>query len=161
MENTQLKVENGTTTIKATCNIDATPSKVWETLEKPGDIKKFHPLIKESFMLSQRESGVGAKRHCDLKPMGAMDELITEWSDGISFKTKLIGGKMLPPLSFMEGEVELENVNTQTQVSFTISYKLKYGIAGRIMDTIMVRPQFKGAPMKYVRGLKNYIEDRS
>ena len=84
-----------------------------------------------------------------------------EWNEGTSITMEVIGGKMLPPYLFMRGHIKLSGMGDQTKVRFTLSYMLKYGVVGRIMNVLLIKPQFKKAPPKYVEGLKNYVEGLS
>ncbi len=153
--------KRGTTTLTSVINIPAAKEDVWEVLKFPGRVEEFHPLIKKSFMITDAPNGIGARRHCDLLPMGAMDEVVTEWDEGNAFTIEVMGGEMLPPHHFMKGRFELKALGKErTQVTFSFSYQLKYGFLGRLMDIWLIRPQFKKAPPQYVQGLKTYIENR-
>jgi uncharacterized membrane protein len=148
------------TILKSTVIINRPIHTVWDAVKLPGDIKNFHPLIKESYMISDEQYGKGAKRYCQLKPMGVMEELISEWKEGEMIETEVVGGKMLPPYSFMRGILNLKSRNEdQTEVSFTFSYKLKFGTLGMVLDKLLIRPQFRSAPLKYTSGLKSYLEN--
>ncbi|WP_149304488.1 SRPBCC family protein [Pareuzebyella sediminis] len=153
-----LRMEKGATIIASVTEINASKEKVWEVLSPIGDIEKFHPLVKKSHAISTVKSGMGAKRHCELLPMGQMVEEVVQWDEGSSFILQVIGGKMLPPYRFMEGKVDLIEIGKKTKVTFSFSYQLKYGILGRLMNALLIRPQFKKAPPQYVAGLKEYVE---
>ena len=152
---------NGITTMKASIIINATSDQVWNILSKPGNIVNFHPLIKRSYMVGKPQHGKGAKRHCDLLPMGAMNEQITDWVEGESFTAEVIGGKMLPPYKFMRGTVKVLAEGNKCKVTFCFKYQLKFGALGKLMDILIIRPQFRKAPPKYVYGLKKYAEHNS
>ena len=137
--------------------INAPREEVWDTVKYIEDIADFHPLVNESRLTNSLE-GVGAKRYCALKPMGAMEEQVTEWCEGEGFTMQVVGGKMLPPYDFMIGKLVLESLENRTQATFTFSYRLKFGLLGRMMNKLLVKPQFRGAPVKYVKGLKAYVE---
>ena len=158
MSKTIVKIEKGVTKITSEIEINAAKDNVWNILKSIEKIENFHPLIKKSYATTDKRSGLGAKRHCDLLPMGEMEEQVVEWEEGKSFVMEVIGGKMLPPYHFMKGEIELLEIKTTTKVTFTFSYLLKYGFWGRLMDLLLIRPQFKKAPPKYVYGLKEYVE---
>ncbi len=158
MKDIKVLAENGVTTISYQTEIHANRNQVWNTLKHPDKICEFHPLIKKSYMTSQLSPGRGAERRCHLIPMGVMQEKITDWDEGIGFTTEVVGGQMLPPYTFMKGRVELEDNSTHTLASFTFTYKLKFGFMGRIIDKVIIRPQFKNAPYEYITGLKKYVE---
>lgn len=154
-----LKTEKGVTIITSLIEINAPKEKVWRVLNFIGEIENFHPLIKKSYVTTNVKSGLGAKRYCELLPMGKMEEEAIEWDEGKSFVMKVIGGKMLPPFLFMKGKVCLEELGVKrTKVSFSFSYQLKYGVLGNLMNILLIKPQFKKAPPKYVQGLKEYVE---
>lgn len=147
------------TLIEATVPICSSTEKVWGVLKNPGDIRLYHPLIKDSEMLSTNPNGVGAKRLCDLLPMGQMVEVITDWEEGRSYTTEVIDGKMLPPYQFMKGKITVSPLDVYfAEVTFSFHYKLKYGRLGNLLDVLFIKPQFKSAPKKYVQGLKSYVE---
>lgn len=158
MNKANLKMEKGVTIITSEIEINASKEKVWQALRLIGEIEKFHPLVKKSSAITNIKSGIGAKRHCELFPMGQMVEEVVKWDEGSSFILQVIGGKMLPPYRFMKGKVDLIELEEKTKVTFLFSYQLKYGILGRLMNTLLIRPQFKKAPPKYVAGLKEYVE---
>ncbi|NRB47108.1 MAG: SRPBCC family protein [Saprospiraceae bacterium] len=158
---TIVEVKAGITTITAKAEINATPERVWETLRFPGEIARFHPLIKASRMTSATPAGLHAKRHCELLPMGEMEEVVTEWKEKEGFTMEVVGGKMLPPYLLMIGRVSMKKREEKTEVSFQFSYQLKFGFVGRVLDQLLIRSQFKKAPPQYVLGLKAYVEQKS
>ena len=158
MNKVSLRTEKGVTIITSEIEINASKEKVWQVLSLIGEIEKFHPLVKKSCAITNAKSGLGAKRHCELLPMGQMEEEVVEWNEGKSFVLEVIGGKMLPPYCFMKGKIDLVESNEKTKVTFSFSYQLKYGMLGDLMNAMLIRPQFKKAPPKYVSGLKEYVE---
>lgn len=154
----KLKTEKRATVITAQTEINAEKDKVWSVLKSIGEIKNFHPLIKNSYSTTPQQNGLGAKRICELIPMGQMEEEAVAWNEGQSFIMQVVGGKMLPPYHFMKGEINLVEQNGKTNVSFSFSYRLKFGVVGQIMNALVIKPQFKNAPPKYVNGLKEYVE---
>ena len=87
-----------------------------------------------------------------------MQEKITQWDEGKGFTTEVVGGQLLPPYTFMKGRVQMEAQENRTIVSFTFTYKLKFGIIGSVMNTLFIRPQFINAPYHYITGLKKHVE---
>ncbi|WP_425390224.1 SRPBCC family protein [Ekhidna sp.] len=143
------------TTITASRKINCPSSRVWEVLSDYGNIANFHPLVKRSYATNTIR-GLGATRHCDLLPMGAMEEKITNWEDGRSFVSEVMGGKMLPPCHFMRGIVQLQPSEEGCEVHFTFSYALKFGLLGKFMN-LFLKPQFEKGPPKYLYGLDQFV----
>ena len=158
MENNNQQNLKKTTVLTDSITIEEKLHMVWEVVKDIGNIALFHPLIKSSHQTNDKV-GVGAARNCKMKPMGEMDEEVVEWKEMSSFTTKVIGGKMLPPIEFMIGKLELTDLNNHTMATFTLAYRLKFGALGKIMDALLIKPQFKKAPSKYVEGLKEYVEN--
>jgi uncharacterized membrane protein len=155
--NTKITDMDGITSISSSVTIPLKRDEVWKYLKTPGDIEKFHPLIKESYMTSEKVSEDGAIRYCKMKPMGEMVEEITNWVEGFGFETVVIDGKMLPPHEFMKGRLEIKDIGGETEVIFSFNYKLKFGFIGSLLNKVIVKPQFKNAPAKYVEGVYDYI----
>lgn len=148
------------TVLNSKLTINAEIKTIWDVVKNPDYIHLYHPLIKDSLMLGKVKNGIGARRKCILLPMGEMIEKITDWQEGSSYTTEVIDGKFLPPFEFMIGTIQLKSIETNlTEVAFTFKYKLKYGIFGRMLNMLFIKPQFKSAPKKYVKGLKEYIEN--
>ncbi|MDN5203056.1 SRPBCC family protein [Fulvivirgaceae bacterium BMA10] len=156
---TTINVNKGTVEIRSEVIIESSQEEVWNAISIPGEIEKFHPLIKKSKTESTLFSGNGSRRLCELLPMGKMIETVTDWKNGSGYTSLVIGGAMLPPYEFMSGTIALHEFNEKTVANFSFSYKLKYGVIGRFLDKTMIRPQFKKAPPKYVLGLKYYVEN--
>jgi len=150
------------TILTASTVIDSPLENVWKTIKLPGEIVNFHPLIKRSKQLGTISNGIGAKRSCELIPMGKMIEKAVEWKEKETYTMEVIDGSLLPPYRHMSGKLNIEAVSqSQTKVTFSFRYRLKFGLIGQLIDLVMVRPQFKKAPPKYVNGLKKYVEERS
>ncbi|MEM9329523.1 MAG: SRPBCC family protein [Bacteroidota bacterium] len=145
------------TQVQGEALVHANQTDIWEVVKHFGNISDFHPLVKRSYATNQVQ-GVGATRHCQLIPVGVMEEEVTKWQEGSGMTAKVIGGKMLPPCHFMHGKLELTPVPNGTLARFTFSYQMKYGILGQLMNHLFIKPQFKSAPIKYANGLKNYVE---
>jgi carbon monoxide dehydrogenase subunit G len=59
-----------------THQINAPVEKVWEVLDKFGDIAAWSPGVKSSALTSDGPVTAGTTRHCDFAPMGGVDERI-------------------------------------------------------------------------------------
>lgn len=77
--------------------INAPKERVWEILADLGEVKRYHPGLTDSYYNSGEKRGVGASRHCDLKPFGSIDERVIEWNDGESYTLEIYDGKKVPP----------------------------------------------------------------
>ncbi len=149
------------THIKKSICIKASKDKVWELLADFGNIVKFNPGLRNSYSTSSQKGGLGASRHCDLLPMGSVEERITEWEDGEKMLIQIFDGKGIPPLDFdnTKAYFTLQEEGTDTIVNMDFSYRLRYGFIGELMNNMMVKPQFKKALPGILKGLKYYAEN--
>jgi uncharacterized protein YndB with AHSA1/START domain len=69
-------LENPLPDFTITRQINAPVEKVWEVLEKFGDIADWNSGVKRSSLTSQGPVSEGSTRHCDLAPFGGVEERI-------------------------------------------------------------------------------------
>ncbi|OJJ18301.1 hypothetical protein BKI52_26140 [marine bacterium AO1-C] len=147
------------TYIEKSLIIDAPKNVVWEALADFGAIKKFHKGLKDSYATSEANGGLGATRHCDLKPMGSIEERITRWEEGSLYTVEIYEGKKTPPFKTAFATLKVESINAnQTKAYFIIEYTLKFGLLGQLMDAMMVKSQFSKASQIILDGLKEFSE---
>lgn len=140
--------------------IDASQETVWEALADFGGIKKFHAGLRDSYPTSTTNGGLGATRHCDLKPMGSIEERVIGWNEGEGYMVEIYDGKKTPPFRSAFGIIRIERISDkQTRAYFALKYHLKYGIIGKAMDAIMVKRQFVKATDIVLSGLKSFAEE--
>lgn len=159
MKPTTEVIKGNGTTIRTSIIIHRSRQEVWRAVSHPGNIAAFHPLIKHSEAIDGQATGDGAERVCQLVPMGEMVEQATDWKEGFGYTMTVAGGKMMPPTHVMRGELRLMDHGEACKVSFDLHYRLKGGVVGKLMDALMIRPQFVKAPPQYVIGLKHFVEN--
>jgi len=54
--------------------INAPKAKVWDVLTDIGAVSNYNPVVTKSYYTSENKTGLGASRHCDLLPMGSVEE---------------------------------------------------------------------------------------
>ena len=147
------------TEIESSVRIGAPKEAVWAALADFGGIQNFHPGLKGSHSTSKANGGVGATRHCDLKPMGSIEERITEWREGEEMLVHIYAGKNTPPLDFenTKARISVQSEGRQTRVTMRLTYGTK-GLAGVLMSP-MVKSQFRQGVQTLLKGLKYYAEN--
>ena len=141
-------------TIKQQVTIDAPIDNVWSVISKIGDLKNQNPGNSESYLTSDKTSGVGTCRRVEKKNGKIkLDHKVIDWQDGkkISMEsTKIVG----IPVSQDIATIQLEDVGEKTKLTMIYSYRMK-GIA-RLLPT-------KGAFMDGIRSsvlsFKYHIEE--
>lgn len=60
--------------------VAAPRANVWAVLADYPNISAWNDGVENSYAIGDALEGVGAKRHCELTPSGAMRETVTEWA---------------------------------------------------------------------------------
>ncbi len=147
------------TTIQSQITIHAPKEVVWQALSDLGGVNKYHMAVEKSYYSSDQKSGVGASRVCEFANGGSLSETVVRWQDGSSLTLSLNPGKKMPPFrSNSEGTFSVREDNGNTVVDMEMRYDLRFGFLGRLMDALMVRPQFSKIIPQVLAGLKYHIE---
>lgn len=119
--------------IRVSAMIEAERESVWAVLADFGNISDWNDGVKTSYLTGAAATGVGAKRHCDLKPAGGLEETITEWLPNERMVVSVDSAKMLPIES---GEVTfslLHGGTGRTKVEIRYAYHPKFGAIGKLI----------------------------
>jgi len=142
--------------------IRAPKQEVWRALADLGEVQQFHPFVKRSSYVSDQKEGKGACRRCELKPMGWVEEEVTDWQDGESFTLTIVRGEKMPPFATNRFRQSLREEGDETVLGMHIDYSIKYGIVGRILDRLIFRSQLAEKMIPgYLHGLKKFVETRT
>ncbi|MCH8927788.1 MAG: SRPBCC family protein [Candidatus Marinimicrobia bacterium] len=135
--------------------INASKDKVWPILADIGSIQNYNPGVTKSLSTSEAKTGIGASRHCDLLPMGSVEERVIEWDEGNSYKIEIYDGKIVPFLGTAVFEVSENGENTH--VKMTMNYEMKSGIMASMMG-MMMKGKMDKAVESILVGLKHHVE---
>ena len=137
--------------------INATLEKIWNILATPDLLDKYDPTVKKTTLLSSEKTGLGAKRKVEM-PDGKnwFDEKIVDFEPMKKLSYQLTDCTF--PIKGLKHtysfKVEDGNVNVQQ----TMEYEVKFGILGKLMDSMAIRKQFDSGIKKFFDGLKSYAE---
>ncbi len=146
------------TTIIREVKVDVSPEKVWEIMADIGGIQKFNPGVSQSYKTSASNSGLGATRHCDLLPMGSVEERVIAWNEGRDYQIEIYEGKGTPPFKTAVATLAVQPDGDGSQVTMSLTYQLKFGPVGMLMDQMMIKRQFSKAIPGILAGLKYHAE---
>jgi len=146
------------TQITSSIRINAPKDRVWAVLADLGGIQRYNPMVKKSFYNTSEKHGVGAGRVCELLPMGQLEETAVKWSEGQSYTLEVRPLKGMPPMKDVQATLSVSEDGDATVVDLDMSYSLKFGPLGALMDALMVRPQFSKAAPNIIKGLKHFVE---
>ena len=129
--------------------IAAPIDEVWAVLADFGNIYKWNPGVTDSHLTGEQGGGVGATRHCDLKPMGTLEERITGWLPGEELVIDIYETKKLP---LRRGLATFRLAEAGGGTTVTVDYRYEPTLMGRAAKTMFVRG-FEGL----LRGLDDYV----
>jgi uncharacterized protein YndB with AHSA1/START domain len=121
-----------TRTISVARHIDAPPDAVWAVLADFPNIAAWNSGVKTSYATSATIEGVGARRHCDLAPMGTLEETVREWEPGRRMVVSIDEARRLP-LRTATATFVVEPAAAGTEVSIEYTYDPQ-GPVGPVMD---------------------------
>lgn len=124
-------------------DIAAHRSAVWGVLADFPNIADWNSGVTKSFSTGQSEEGLGATRHCDLAPMGELEETITGWEPESRMVVRIDSAAKLPIRS---GEVtfSLGEADGATPTELRYAYQPKFGPIGSLMGPMIDRQLTKG-----------------
>lgn len=124
-------------------DLAAPRSKVWAVLADFPNIADWNDGIKKSYSTSEAVEGVGAKRHCDLAPVGALKETVLEWVPEERLVISIDEASKVP---IKKGRMTFTLADGGDTTAFTMSYdyEAKGGPLAFIIGPMMKRPLTKG-----------------
>ncbi|MCZ6898723.1 MAG: SRPBCC family protein [Bacteroidetes bacterium] len=147
------------TKFKKQVTINASKQSVWKIISNLGDIYKFNPGVSKSYYTTDEVEGVGAARICELLPAGKILETVKSWEDGSGFVLQIDPIEKAPPVKDFTGHFQLKEINlNSTNVSLTVSYEMKLGLVGDILNKVMIKSKLEKGIDALLAGLKVYIE---
>lgn len=122
-------------TVTVSRMISAPREAVWAVLADFGNISRWNEGVKNSWLTGAESTGVGATRHCDLKPLGKLEETVLEWVPNERMVVRIDDAKALP---IATGEVTFSLIHGgegSTKVDVNYRYSTKWGPIGRLLDS--------------------------
>lgn len=113
-----------TVTINKTLN--AAPSSVWAVLADFANIADWNEGVTTSYSTNEITEGVGAKRHCDLAPMGALEETVQEWEPETKMVISIDSATRIPIKRGL-ATFTLNGGGSHNETPFTLSYDFEPG----------------------------------
>ncbi|MCH6585043.1 MAG: SRPBCC family protein [Proteobacteria bacterium] len=136
--------------------VSASPDKVWDVLADIRNIYLWNPGVVRSRLTTHGEVRVGARRLCNLGGKNYLDEEVIEFEKPHRLTMRINDTNL--PFKAAEIRFTVEPQGGKTLVRVSPKYQLKFGLLGSILDTIMVRSQYRKGMQELLRGLRNYVE---
>ena len=145
-------------TITVTRKSEASTARVWDLMSDFGAIDAFNPTLKESHLLDGScEIGLGAERQCTLKDgRNYIHERVVDWQEGRSYRIEVFGGTM--PLDDIVAELAVTPAPSGSTLRMTMRYRPRWGLAGRLIEPVLLRPMMRRSMRKVIDGLAEKAE---
>jgi uncharacterized protein YndB with AHSA1/START domain len=137
-------------------HVDAPPEKVWAVLADLEAVQHYNPGVKHAKYASTLREGVGASRHCDLKPKGWVKERVIAWEPQKAVSMELYESQW--PLKFMRWRTVLAPDGAGTRITQQMEYQVKFGFLGGLLDRLVMRHKLDQTVAEVFVGLKRFIE---
>ena len=145
------------TTLNNEIVINAPIEKIWEALSEMEGLEKLDPNVKKSTAISQTHRGLGASRKVDMNDgKNWFEEKVTVWQPNQSLTYELTACSF--PVQKLKYTYTLEKVGNQIKVKQVMQYQIKFGLLGKILDSLMIRKQYVKGIRGFFEGLKQYAE---
>lgn len=145
------------TTLQNEITINASVEKLWEILADASILDQYDPTVKKCTLISSNKSGIDAKRKVDmLDGKNWFEEKITVYEPYKALSFQLTDCSF--PIKGLKHSYSFEKVGTQTKVKQSMEYTVKFGLLGKLLDSIMIRKQSDQGIKKFFAGLKQYAE---
>jgi uncharacterized protein YndB with AHSA1/START domain len=137
--------------------IDTPIQEVWRALSDIGNIHRWNPGVVNSYLIGDQVEGVGTCRTCDLGHNNYLDEKVVAWIINEQLTMRVVDTN----LAFEHADIRFTLVpeRQNTRVIVSPDYQLKYGLLGRLLDTIYVRRTYRRGMQLLLVGLKEYVEN--
>ncbi len=137
--------------------INAPTEKVWNILTNLELLEQYDPTVKKSTLISTEKTGLGAKRKVlMLDGKNWFDEKITDFKINKALTFQLTDCSF--PIKGLKHSYTFEVVGGQTKVQQVMEYTVKFGLLGKLLDSLMIRKQSDSGIKKFFDGLKRYAE---
>jgi len=143
--------------VNASREVEAPVSRVWATLADFGGIHRFNASVDRSpINEGTPPSGVGSERTCHLYDGNRIQERVVESVEEEKISIEIFETSM--PLKSGLGVFTLvPTANGSTRVTVSMSYVVKYGPVGKLMDVLMVKRMLGSAMSRLLAGLDHYV----
>jgi hypothetical protein len=116
----------------------AATGSVWTLFADFPNLANHWSGLRSTRAIGDQTSGVGARRHVELKPFGSMDETVTVWEEGRRIDTLNRPGVSVP-FNHAESSLLLEPADNGTLATFDYRYVPRGGPIGRFTGPFIDR----------------------
>ena len=145
------------TTLKNEIAIDAPIEKVWGFLSEMEGLENLDPNVKKSTPLTSTKSGIGATRKVDMQDgKNWFEEKVTASQTNESLSFELTACPF--PVQKLNYTFLLKKMGDQVLVQQQMNYQIKFGLFGKLLDTLLIRKLYNKGIKQFFVGLKSHAE---
>lgn len=134
--------------------VNVSQSKAWEVLASYVNAGDFHGGLQSSHCETpELETGVGAKRFCQIDNRVSVSETITEWNEGEYYVYEVVEWENFPLKKLYQTYGVKTNDNGETVIYSKLEYKLSNPIIG-----FLAGPKLRNASKQALVYYKDYME---
>lgn len=138
--------------------IKAPVEKIWEALSNIEELEKYDPTVKKSTAVSKAKYGIGARRKVNMQDgKNWFEEECTVWEPNKVLTYELTACSF--PVHKLKHSYSFQKTGDQTRVKQVMEYTVKFGLLGKLLDTLMMRKRSDTGVKKFFEGLKSYTEN--
>lgn len=142
--------------VQRTHLVHAPLAPTWTAVSEMEAVVDWHPNVARARILSDHSSGVGAARRVEFQDGNSVVETVIEESEG-EFTT--IEMTELPLLDKAVVTIRMKGTSSdETEVTFSVDYRVKYGPIGWLMGMLMMKRAFKKIFGISLAGLAYHLE---
>jgi ribosome-associated toxin RatA of RatAB toxin-antitoxin module len=144
-------------TIHNEITVNASLDKVWAILTDLELLDKYDPTVKKSTLLSAGKNGIGAKRRVDmLDGKNWFEEKVSVLKPKEALTYELTACSF--PIHQLKHSYSFEKAGDQIRVKRVMEYTVKFGLLGKLLDSLMIYKQSDSGIKKFFAGFKSYAE---
>ncbi len=129
---------------------------VWKVLDDYGTVYRYNPAVESSELLSDKKTGLGARRVCHFYDGSSLKEAIIKYVPNQGYSFMLSDFSL--PLKRATTHFQLAPLHTDTcLLSVTIEFEPKFGPLGWLMAKLLMRPMLTKALNGLTKGLDDYM----
>ena len=136
--------------------VDVPADRAWEILSDYSHVHRIHPIVETVDQKSVDGRGLGAVRQCNMYDGNYAVERIIAWNEADrSYKIELIDSSLPVKSIFANLSVKEAGFN-RSKLVVEMDIKAKYGLLGKIMERLVMKPQLGGTIGDLLGGVEVY-----
>jgi hypothetical protein len=145
------------TTLHNEIAIDASPADVVATLADVGALADYDPTVASAEVTSEQRAGVGAARKVTMADgRHWFEETMTVCEPGGPLAFELTACNF--PIRSLRHSYTVASIDGQTTVAQEMTYTVKYGPLGMLLDRLALRRGFDAGVKQFLSGLQSHLE---